>query len=425
MLNRTQQPPIKDAVDFDLTLTACDQFKLGNGTQVYAVNAGAEEVMMIELVFYAGNCFEQNNGVAPATNYLLKNGTTTKTAFQVNDHFEYYGAYLSRSCHNETSSIVLHCLSRHLNVLLPVVREIINEAAFPEEEIGIFKQNSRQRLAVNLQKCDFVANRLIDVSLYGAEHPYGKFSMPEDYDALSGSLLKEFYHKFYQKGKCIIFAAGKLPNDYRDQLDKFFGDRHMDESIDFPVNNTDTATEKKMRVQNDPDGVQGAIRIAQPFPNRHHPDFKKVMILNTLLGGFFGSRLMANIREEKGYTYGIHSYLQNHLQQTAWMISTEAGKDVCEQTIEEVYKEMKILREEPVEEDELLLVKNYMMGTNLGELDGPFKIISRWKNLVLNNLDEKYFYDSMRTIKNISAEELMALSNKYLLPEKFFELVVI
>ena len=158
--------------------------------------------------------------------------------------------------------------------------------------------------------------------------------------------------------------------------------------------------------------------------NPHHPDFKKVVVLNNVFGGFFGSRLMSNIREEKGYTYGIYSYLQNHVQQSAWMISTEAGKEVCEATIDEVYKEMKKLREEPVDEEEILLVKNYMMGGILGDLDGPFHIMAKWKNIILNNLDESYFYESVKAIKEINAEELMELSNKYLHPEKFYELVV-
>jgi predicted Zn-dependent peptidase len=134
---------------------------------------------------------------------------------------------------------------------------------------------------------------------------------------------------------------------------------------------------------------------------------------------------MSNIREDKGYTYGIHSYLQNHIHESAWMISTEAGKDVCEATIEEVYKEMKNLREELVDDEELLLVRNYMMGGILGELDGPFQIIARWKNIILNGLDEKYFYDSINTIKTISAEELQMLAQKYLKPEDFYELVVV
>ncbi|HET9825501.1 MAG TPA: insulinase family protein, partial [Chitinophagaceae bacterium] len=134
---------------------------------------------------------------------------------------------------------------------------------------------------------------------------------------------------------------------------------------------------------------------------------------------------MANIREEKGYTYGIHSYLQNHVQQTAWIISTEAGRDVCEAAIREIYHEMKKLREEIVDEEELLLVRNYMMGSILGDLDGPFQIIARWKNIILNGLDEKYFYNSINTIKTISAEELKRLAQKYLQPDEFYELVVV
>jgi predicted Zn-dependent peptidase len=425
MLNRTIPPPIKDAVDFNLTLKPYEKILLKNNTPVYAVNAGVEEVMMLEFVFYAGNCYEQKNIVAAATNSLLKNGTSKKSAYQINEHFEYYGAYLNRACFNETATLSLHCLSKHLNNLLPVIREILTDSIFPEKELEILKQNSKQQLSVNLKKCDFVANRLIDKNLYGEDHPYGKFNTAEAYDALQAEELRKFYKDYYLNGKCILFAAGKLPLDFEKQLNNYFGDLNINETIPATENIPLPVTQKKFNINNDPNGVQGAIRIARPFPNRHHPDFKKVMILNTLFGGFFGSRLMANIREEKGYTYGINSYLQNHIQQTAWMISTEAGKDVCEATIQEVYKEMDLLKTELVDDEELLLVKNYMMGSNLGDLDGPFQIINRWKNLILNNLDENYFYDYINTIKNISAEEIKDLANKYLVPEEFFELVVI
>jgi predicted Zn-dependent peptidase len=151
----------------------------------------------------------------------------------------------------------------------------------------------------------------------------------------------------------------------------------------------------------------------------------EVQVLNSLFGGFFGSRLMSNIREDKGYTYGIHSYLQNHIRDSAWMVSTEAGKDVCEATIREVYEEMRQLREATVDDDELSLVKNYMIGSILGDLDGPFQIIARWKNIILNGLDENYFYNSVNTIKTITATELQALAGKYLVPEEFYELVVV
>src|SRR6185436_18989615 len=144
--------------------------------------------------------------------------------------------------------------------------------------------------------------------------------------------------------------------------------------------------EKKHFIINDDHGVQGAVRIARHFHNRHHPDFIKAQVLNNILGGYFGSRLMSNIREDKGYTYGIHSYLQNHIHESAWAISTEAGRDVSEATIAEIYKEMQRLCNEPVDDEELHLVRNHMIGSILGDLDGPFQIIARWKNYVLNNL---------------------------------------
>jgi zinc protease len=425
VLNRTVAPPIKDAVEFNIILKPYQKVSLANGVPVYYINDGAEEVSMIEFVFNAGNAFENKNMVASAANYLVKNGTGKKTALEINEHFEYYGAYLSRSCQNETSSITVHCLSKHVKEILPVIREIITDSVFPDQELEIFKQNSIQRLAVSMQKCDFVANRLIDQYLYGFEHPYGRVSSVADIQAITRDDLVNFFREFYVNAKCTIFAAGKLPTDFGELLDTHFGDLKLNENLPAVIHKAETASDKKVRVVNDPNGVQGAIRIARPFPNRHHPDFKKVMVLNILFGGFFGSRLMSNIREEKGYTYGIHSFLENHIQESAWVITTEAGKDVCEAAIDEVYKEMKILREEPVDQEELLLVKNYMMGISLGDVDGPFHVISRWKNLILNDLDEKYFYESMNTIKNISAEELMELSNKYLLPEEFFELVVI
>ncbi len=425
ILNRTIPPPIKDAVEFNITLKPCQIFFLTNGAPVYYINDGTEEVAMIELVFNAGNSYENKNMVASGTNYLIKNGTGKKTALEINEHFEYYGAYLSQNCRNEISTITLHCLSKHLKEILPVIREIITDSVFPQEELEIFKQNSIQRLAVNMQKCDFVANRLIDQYLYGAEHPYGRVSTVGDIQAVTREDLLQFFKEFYIHAKCTVFAAGKLPADFESLMNAYFGDLRLNESQPAVTYKHEPASDKKARVINDPEGVQGAIRIARPFPNRHHPDFKKVTVLNTLFGGFFGSRLMSNIREEKGYTYGIHSFLENHIRESAWVVSTEAGKDVCEAAIDEIYKEMKILREELIDDEELLLVKNYMMGISLGDVDGPFHVISRWKGLILNGLDENYFYDSMHTIKTISAEELRELSGKYLLPEEFFELVVI
>lgn len=426
MLNRTIAPPIKDAIEFELKLKPYQLFTLNNGVQVYAIDAGSQDVLQMEMVFYAGNSYETKNAVAAATNHQLKNGTSSKTAFEINEHFEYYGAHCSRSCYNETAIVSLHTLSKYLPKLLPVIKEMITDAIFPEAELAIYKQNCQQKLSVNLKKCDFVANRLIDAYVFGEQHPYGKYIKAEDYDALSTDQLRAYFNQYYVNGNCVIFVAGKLPADLFTQLNDQFGSLSLKPHFTSIVQQQRMpAAEKKYRISNDANGVQGAIRLATHFPNRHHPDFTKMMVLNTVFGGYFGSRLMSNIREEKGYTYGIHSYVQNHLQDTALLVSTEAGKDVCEATIEEVYREMELLREELIDEEELLLVKNYLIGIILGDLDGPFHIIGRWKNIILNNLDEQYFYQSVDTIKNISAEALQELANKYLRPENFYELVVI
>jgi zinc protease len=426
MIDRTSAPLIKDAIEFDLKLKPYQKMVLNNGVEVYAINAGEQELLQLEIVFYAGNSYEKNKGVALATNFMLKNGTSNKSAFQINEHFEYYGAYCNRSCYNETAVLSLHTLNKHLNVLLPVMREMITEASFPESELDIFKQNSQQKLQVNLKKCDFIANRLIDAYLFGEEHPYGKYLSAENYQSLTTDQLKEHFQQYYVNGSAVIFVAGKLPADLFEQLNQQFGDLAIIKNGQtLPTQLVIPAVQKKQHISNDPNGVQAAIRIARPFPNRHHPDFMNVMVLNTLFGGFFGSRLMSNIREDKGYTYGIHSYLQNHIQESAWMISTEAGKDVSEATVTEVYNEMALLRNTLIDEEELLLVRNYMIGSILGDLDGPFQIIGRWKNIILNDLDEQYFYDSIKVIKTISAEDIKVLAEKYLKPEDFYELVVI
>ena len=426
MLNRKKAPQIKDAIEFDLQLKQSEQFTLDNGVKVYSINAGEQEVISIELVFNAGNWYEDQNIIAGTTNFLLKNGTSKKTAFEINDHFEYYGAYLNRNCYNETSNITLHCLKKHLHNVLPQVEEIITDSIFPEEELAIYKQNQIQRLKVSLQKCDFVANRHIDEYLFSFQHPYGRYTSIPHFEAVNREQIVKFYNDYYKNGHCVIFVAGNLPADIFNQLNKAFGHLPLNTrplpEVNFQVS---PVAQKKHRITNDPNGVQGAIRIARPFPNRRHPDFMKSQVLNNVFGGFFGSRLMSNIREDKGYTYGIHSYFQNHVADSAWMISTEAGRDVCEATINEVYKEMQILRDEPVDEEELLLVRNYMIGSILGDLDGPFQIINRWKNYVLNGLTESYFYDSIKTIKTITAEDVQQLAQKYLQPEEFYELVVV
>lgn len=427
-LDRTIAPPIKDAIEFDLSLPPYRRHVLSNGVEVYAIDLGTVDAMMVSWIFNAGNSFETKKGVAAAVNHLLKNGTSTRSAFDINEHFEYYGAWLNRASHHETADITLHCLNKHVGELLPVVAELITDSIFPQEELDIYKKNAQQRLQVSLKKSDFVAGRLIDAYIYGPAHPYGVYMEGDDYQRLQRDHLVAWYEQHYRRGACRILVAGKLPTDIIDRMESAFGSLPIhapEKGVALPAPAIVPATQKKYNIVNDPDGVQGSIRIARNFPNRHHPDFQKVQVLNNVFGGFFGSRLMANIREDKGYTYGIYSYLVNNIQESALVISTEAGKEVCAPAIAEVYKEMDLLREELIDEEELQMARNFAIGTILGDLDGPFHVASRWKNILLNGLDGRYFDEGVRIIKTIGPEELRELARKYLKPEDFFELVVV
>ena len=424
-INRTIAPPITDAVNLEIALPKYDKHILGNGVEVYLFNMGTQDTMMLNWVFDAGNWYEEKNLVAAAANHLLKNGTSQKNAFAINESFEFYGAYLNRNCYNETSEISLHCLSKHIQDVLPVVAELISDSIMPAEEVAIYKKNMQQRLKVNLQKSEFVAHRQIEAHLFGSKHPYGRFSTEEEYASLQQNELKDFFNKYYKNGRCVIFAAGVLPKNLIQQLETSFGHlpltKHSLPTEGYPILSSE---EKKFRHEISKDGVQGSIRVARLFPNRLHPDFPKMQVLNNVLGGFFGSRLMDNIREDKGYTYGIHSYLLNHIQTSALMISTEAGKDVCEAALTEIYNEMEDLCTEEIPEDELMLTRNYLLGSILSELDGPFQVAARWKNYILNGLTEEYFYNSVNTIKTIHPKELRDLAIKYFDKKDFFELIV-
>ena len=423
-MNRTIPPPITNTADLTLALKDAENYTLDNGIAVCSVAAGKQDVLLIDIVFEAGNVYETKNLVSGVVSHLLKCGTTTKTAFEINEVADYYGAYLNRGAGAEYANISLHTLTKHTEALLPILYDVIYNSTMPEKELEIFTQNSLQRLKMNLQKGDFVANRLIDVYLYGAEHPYGRHSSEADYMAITQQDCLDFYNQYYKNAGFKIFVAGVLPANIKALLNQTFGQSPVPTTNHTSTYKYEPNTTKKYSITNDETSVQGAIRIARPFVNRHHSDFKECMVLNNILGGFFGSRLMTNIREDKGYTYGIHSFVQNHSKQTAWVISTEAGKDVSLATIEEVYKEMEILKTVLIDEEELQLVQNYMMGQILGDLDGPFQLIGRYKMYSLNELTPQYFYDYINTIKTITPKRIQDLAKQYLNQEDFYELVV-
>ncbi len=425
MPDRSKAPAISEPSAYEIALRPLERFDLKNGVPLYYVNGGPEPVMKIDWIFNAGTAYEKQTAVATSVANLIRNGTSRMSSFEISQFFEYYGAYLNSTCFAEYSVFTLSTLSKYVKDLLPVVRELFTEAIFPEHELQIYSQNSIQRMRVNLEKCEYVADREIASLLFGKKNPYGRKTEISDLENLSRDKLTSFYKENYLTGNCKIFAAGQLPDEMTTLMDNFFGDLNIGDKRPVPEIARALAEPGKTRLTVDANGVQAAIRIARPFPGRHHPDFQKGLVLNTVFGGYFGSRLLSNIREDKGYTYGIYSYLNNNYSYSSWMIATEAGTEVAEATISEVYHEMKRLTEEDVPEEELKLVRNYLIGHQLASLDGPFNIIGRWKALILNDLKEEFFYDTIRTVKTVTPADLREVAQRYLLPESFYELAVV
>jgi zinc protease len=425
-LDRKTPPAIHDAIEFDYLLPPINKEQLRNGLPLYWLNAGVQDVVEIDWVFPAGLWYEQKPSVAQATAGLLKNGTSTRTAQQINEALEYFGANLKVSAGNDFSTVTLYTLTRHLPDLLPVVYDIITDAIFPETELEIYRQNVIQRLLVNLRECEFVANQRIDALLFGEFHPYGRFSKKEKIEAITREDLVTFYKIHYSLANVKIFMAGHIGDKEVKWMDEVFGKAPIIKPVlhedDFSAPGPSA---RQHHVTNDPNGVQGAIRIGRLFPNRHHPDYSPMVVLNTLFGGYFGSRLMSNIREDKGYTYGIYSSLSPYVHGGSLTIHTEAGRDVLEAAVKEVYREMEILCNELASDEELLLVKNYLLGGLLGDLDGPFSILQRWRTLILNGFSETNFNQNITIYKNITAEELQVLAQRYFNKEDFYEVVVV
>lgn len=425
-VDRKIAPAIHDAVEFEYALPPISTESLDNGLPLYWVNAGVQDVVQIDWVFPAGLWFEEKEAVAHATAGLLKNGTSKHTAEQISEALEFYGAQLKASAGNDYATVSLYALTKHLPNLLPMVLEILTEATFPEQEVEIYRRNVIQRLLVNLRQSDFVANQRIDAQLFGEHHPYGRYTRKETVEALTREDMLKFYQQHYSLANVRMFAGGKLNSYDIQQINKVFGSAGIVPAEVPPVVfEPKSKAEKVQHISNDPDGVQGAIRIGRLFPNRHHPDYTPMVVLNTLFGGYFGSRLMSNIREEKGYTYGIHSSLGPEVNGGSLIIQTETGRNVTAAAVMEIYKEMERLCHEPADEEELLLVKNYLLGGILGDLDGPFSILQRWRTLILNGFTEDHFKKNISIYKNITAAELQALAQKYFIKDEFYEVVVI
>ncbi|MBK7174733.1 MAG: insulinase family protein [Bacteroidales bacterium] len=421
-MNRLIQPEIKQLNHF--ILDEPEIYTLENGIKVVQFNAGTQELVKIELVFEAGSWYQSRNFTALATNLMLREGTQKYSSRQISDLLDFYGAHLESTAEKDNAYITLYTLNKHLPNTLPILEDIVKNAAFADTEFQIFSAKQKQLLSVNMEKVNFVARTRFNSLIYGKSHAYGNFLSTEDIDLTTSADLREFHQKFYNPAHCTIVVAGKIHPDLKNQLEQSFG---KIETGTTPAAGMMLAPQPESGLKHviEKDGaLQSAIRIGRILFNRSHPDYMGMRVLNTLLGGYFGSRLMTNLREDKGYTYGIGSAVVPLKHSGYFFISCEVGADVTHDAITQIETELEKLRTETIPAHELDLVKNYMIGNFLRGIDGPFALADTYRDIMEQGLDNRFHYQLLDLIRNISAEELKTLAIKYLDPTGMHQLIV-
>jgi len=398
--------------------------KLGNGCNVYCFNSGDQELVRIEWIFNNLRFNPAKPLLNMAVNTMLNDGTKTLTGAQIADKIDFYGAFLQVEYGYDHSEVTLYSLNKHLPSTLPVIMDILTNSIFPEKELETFIRNQQQKLQVSLQKNDVLARRNFNKALYG-DTIYGYAAVADDYKTLHRDDMLVHYQQMYQPSNCTIVIAGKIEQETLDLLKDTFDSNWTNSEKTADINQPElNPAAEHFYFTEKPDALQSAIRMGMPLINRTHPDFPSLQVLNTVLGGYFGSRLMANIREDKGYTYGIGSGMSSLKHAGALFIATEVGADVCKAAINEIEKEINILKTELIPEEELTLVRNYMLGSLLGSLENVFSHADKFKNLYFSGLDYEYYDNYTETIRNITSDDLIKLAVKYLDFESFYKVIV-
>jgi predicted Zn-dependent peptidase len=398
--------------------------RLDNGITVYAINAGSQELAKIELIFDAGSCYQDHNFVAGLSNAFMGQGSALYSAQEIAETFDSRGAYLNFSADQHFGTVNILTLNKHLEAILDVAADVVKRPTFPEMEVNAQIAKRKQQFVVENSKVKILAQKAFSKALFGDAHPYANTNSIEDFDLLSPGLFRQFHQQHYTAKRCRIVVAGLLNGHTIALLNRYFGGNDWGTSDGATSRGFVVAPSpsKKIWVER-PDSMQSAIRVGALMPNRSHPDFFGLSILTTLFGGYFGSRLMANIREDKGYTYGIGASVVAFPNEAYLTVSSEVGKDVCRAALDEVYHEMVRLQDEPVPDGELEPVRAYLLGEFLRSFDGIFALSGSFRTLLEVGLDYSHYLNYLDTLKTITSAELQSLAQKYYSPGDMFEVV--
>ena len=423
-MNRALQPTTRDISNF--SITPPQRTTLSNGIPLTVINAGEQEVVRLDIFFAGGRWRQSKKLQSVLTTRMLKEGSKQYVSAEIAEKLDYYGAWLELSSSPTHEFITLYSLNKHFEATLNLIESIIKEPTFPENEMDIIKNANIQQFLVNQTKVDFQSQlKLLNV-LYGNDHPFGKITTESDYRDLSVKDLESFHNEFYNSANCSIFISGKVTDQILNSIESRFGTSTFGSSqpasrlIEYPI----YLSEEKRFVYTQDNASQCSVRMGCHSIGRKHPDYLKYRVMVKLFGGFFGSRLMTNIREDKGYTYGISASTMIMPFCSSLVIGAQADSKYVNLLIDEVYSEIDKLHKIPVSEEELLIVKNYLIGDMCRSYESPFSLSDAWMFIQTSDLTDDYFTKAMDAVQNITAAEIQEMALKYLCKDNLKEVIV-
>lgn len=416
MIDRKKGPEIQ--TDFDLELKGVQARKLPNGLEFHESNSGTQHIIKIELVFRTGRIHERQRAVAKAALSLIREGSTRHNAEKLAEIYDFYGAVVKSSAVMETSTVSLVVVERYFEKVWPVWLHMVFYPLYAQDEIEKYCQVSSSKFVNQLAKNDVQGYRKLTEEIFGADHPYGYNTQVEDIQALTRENILSYYNENFGLDNALVVLSGRYVEKTRDRIIADLGSKRRQHKSPQPLYPKKPLAHQTFKITTENE-VQVSIKYGRRLFGRRHPDFTSVSFLNAILGGYFGSRLMRNIREDKGYTYGIYSAVHGWTEDGFLYISADVANEHVEATLSEIHKELRILREELVPPEELEMVRNYLLGQSLHLLDGPFAKGELIKNLISKNRTIDDFNAAIAKFKKIQSDEIREMAQRYLSEESF------
>lgn len=392
---------------------------------VYTIQSNEDELVKVELVFEAGEKFQKKPLLAEICGKMLLEGTSKLSAKQIAESFDNEGSYIGVEVGKDFSVLTLYSLAESLEKQLYLIKHILEEATFPEKELNILLSKKKSNFLINCEKNDFEAARYFNNCIFGNQHGYGMLIKASDYDEVNRAELQQFYKEHYRWLGCHVFATSGKDQKIIKILENVFKEVEPSDLVrQEHMSETPAVVLGEKKYISKPDALQSAIRIGCMVPGRQSENFPVLSLAVTVLGGYFGSRLMANIREEKGYTYGIGASIGSIGEQGLFRISTEVGGDVTSMALEEIYKEIDKLRREDVSVKELVRVKNYLQGEMVRSFDGAFESISLLRSAITYGVSFEFYEHFVTQVQKTTPPELRTIFSTFIKEELLTEIVV-